>query len=376
MAPMLAPHAWLLLVLLLLGAAGCEAIAGVDDRRLAAGAADGAGASSSGAGAGGGTGGTAGAACGTGGCDENCLPPRLLVAAEAINAPGQYGELLRFSLHGGGTEECQSFSTAPVEQPFAVGWIPPDLVAVAAWNRVLAYDSEWGEQRLDRAYGVSGSFPADVFPLQDPTASRPAVAVAWAAAPDSEIREMVAFDAVSGKEALTWPLNSGDLPIGLGWAGATACPGKPSHLLLVNKDKGIALREAAPFEGKKQVGEDLESPLSLRTLYALGGTDGRRAAWVGAEPESTGAVHYLTEGGQVSGAAWCTSPVAGCVLKHAVPDPTNTQRTIALCEEPGTTERHVVRLDAGAGGGKQCKHLVNGADYGPERRLARLAVQP
>jgi hypothetical protein len=288
----------------------------------------------------------------------------LLVGMEDVTNTNKPGAVLRLSLGANPPGRCSDLDAGMPSQPFSVAAIPTDRVAAATWDLVVLLDSTNNRELWRAPRPGTQDYPMDVFPLQSPDGSW-LVAVGYSMLPGM-IRDLYAYDARNGTERHHWRLNSTDIPLGLGWVGMTRSSSSASRFFALNPTSS-ALREIDPFSGA-QIGGDISPSRNLRTIYALETSGAPRVAWVGDSLSPSDAVFYWDTGVGISPAFTCTT---ACEFAHVVPDPTSTD-LLALCGTPAQVVRRVVRINTTSGA---CTTILDGAPFGPAKRLSRLAIQ-
>jgi hypothetical protein len=105
------------------------------------------------------------------------------------------------------------------------------------------------------------------------------------------IRSVKTHRLADGAVGQSWTLDSGGLPLRLGWTGMTQSPGFPSHFLAVNSSQGVSARDIDPFTPVLGAGA-VETTHSVRSIYALDSAP-LRMAWVGVGGAGTSGVFYF-----------------------------------------------------------------------------------
>lgn len=364
------------------GATASDASAGAAGTGGTSGSAGAGGSPGAGGGGSAGTGGTAGSSgsggsAGAGGA-STCARPVLLVGEEDTSNTNKPGRVLRFSL-AGTPRRCPDLEGggALPSQPFAIAWIPPDLVAVASRGEVAVVNPATDLEVWKQSYGNGAyyDFPFDIFPLTQSSGSKPSVAVAAGQA-GSQMYSIATFSH-AGATGPVYNINSTSFPLGIDWVSITADPLAPGHFLALAPLDNIAMQEVDPAT-PATVGAGLADTTDvLSTIYALDGGGGKlRVAWVGnaAGPDTSDSVYYLTANNMVSPPIGCRDRT--CEYEHAVPDPTDPTRYIALCGHSGSLIRQVVRFRSTDTKGTACEVLFDGATLSSSKRLSRLAVIP
>jgi len=306
-----------------------------------------------------------------GGYEPGCPRPQLLIGVENLNQSSNApGRVLRFSLAASGAlTACPTLSAqgALPHQPMAVAFLPPDAVAAAT------RDGLWvlGLDDVPRYTRAGSDLPIDVFPIIEGTEQLAAVGY-WNAGSSSPVIDRVEVQRDSGPPVHTFRTNSAGFPLSFGVRSMTQSPLDPGRLLaLENPSVGNpqAGADVDPFTNTKQgyvaypAGRDLISVSSIVTAGL------RRTVWVAAD---LNAIFYVRDQGAsipLSGPIKCTTQT--CNLVHAVPDPTDPVRFLALCEQAASVERSVVRFSSTGG---TCDVVYNGALAGANTRLSRLAI--
>lgn len=301
-----------------------------------------------------------------------CEVPHLLVAVESLE--GGAGRVLRFELaDDGAVRRCGDLGAAGeiASMPLTLAWLDDERVAVA---------SDVGIQMLDPtgdslvwSTGGDGLWPRDAFVLEEPGIGR-RLAIAVGQPGIDDLREIRVYDG-DGGVTRSWPLNGGDLPLGLGVYGVTQSPVHRERLLAV-KLGGYAAAEVDPWEPAGYTAEPWvrdRKGVVFSSISALESDGLNRVAWVGVEAGASG-VYYLFEPTGQPGQTPSMGIGCGnreCSFVHAVPDPTLNTRLFAICAEG--SERDLVRFTSTGG---ECEVIVSAADLEGmgSMGLGRLAV--
>ncbi len=299
-----------------------------------------------------------------------CPLPQLLIAVEnTMNSASGGGRVLRLSLGGAmatpptcSALSAQSFITPEPQSVAAVG----DKVAVVGLDVLQLLDPSTDTVVWSMPIG-SDDFPVDVFALSDPTGQQ-LVAAAYGTTHESPPLAIARVDAwgLDGTLVKSWMTNSSDLPLGLGIYGMTTHPKMPQHFVALDPDNSAWGWDVDPWAGSKSafLGEATGAPISI-----YGDIEGTQMRFVWVDSTSPSAVFYFNEaeGTTLFGPIACM----GCTLLHAVADPTDNLAFFGLCDAPSIDGRRVVRFDSAGG---TCDTILDGAGFGPQSRLSRLAI--
>jgi hypothetical protein len=308
-----------------------------------------------------------------GGTEPGCPRPVLLAGVENLNQSSSApGRVMRFSLGTGGAfTECSTLSAGGMlpHQPMAVAFVAPDAVAAAT------RDGLWviGIDDKERWHTSSSELPIDVFPLQGSGETLVAVGY-WQAGSASPVIDRVdAHRAPGGAPVHTWRTNTAGFPVSSGARSMSQSPLDPTRLFALDNPSAGGPAAAAnvdPFGNSKQTYVSYPTGRDLISMYAfsLGGYN--RVVWVDAGANT---IYYTRENNGVpalSGPIKCNG--LACNLVHAVPDPTDPVRFIALCAATGaSTTRDIVRFSSTGG---SCDVLYAGVTAGTNTRLSRLGI--
>jgi hypothetical protein len=300
-----------------------------------------------------------------------CNLPQLLVTVENLKNSGTGGgRVARLQLDNSGNlpQSCSTLSAQGgiTAQPFSVAQVDTHL-AVEGIDDLQLIDPG-SDTMVWSKPNASTDFPVDVFALHHPD-GRVLAAAAWGNTGQS-MPAITHVDAWAADATLvkSWMTNGADLPLGLGIYGMTSDPMTPTHLLAVDPDNNDMAWDVDPWSASKTVflGSGTGAP---STIYADVWTaqSVMRVVWV----DSTAPTGVLYNND--SGASGLLGPIrcAGCTLLHAVPDPTDNLRFFGLCDGPSVDARRVVRFSSSGG---TCDTVLDGAGFGAQSRLSRLAI--
>jgi hypothetical protein len=307
-----------------------------------------------------------------GGIEPGCPRPQLLVGVEQLNqSSSEPGRVIRFALdNAGGFTPCASLSAGGKlpKQPMAVTFVAPDQIAAATRDGlwVLGLDDQ------ERWHTNTTDLPVDVFPLIAGPETLIAVGY-WQAGSADIVIDRVDAHRDQGAPVYTWRTNSAGFPLSFGVRAMVASPLDPGRIFaLDNPSAGnpAAATDVDPFTNTKQNYVLYPTSRDLISMYAfwLGGY--RRVVWIDAVAN---AIYYTREN---NGNPALSGPIAcnglTCDLVHAVPDPTDPVRFLALCAMPGpSTVRNIVRFSSTGGA---CTMMYSGVTAGAATRLSRLAI--
>jgi hypothetical protein len=299
-----------------------------------------------------------------------CAAPVLLVGLENLGGGASAGgKVMRFSLSGTTVQTCSSLTGAGMlpAQPMAVAFVPPDGVAAATRDGLYLLNLD-GSVRWSRPHT---QLPIDVFPIVDGTGDTLVAVGYWHAGTSSPVIDHVDAHRDGTAPVFTWTMGGG-FPLSSGVRAMTQSPRDPGRLFALDNPSSTtpaAAAEVNPFTPSKTAYVPYPAGQDLRTVYAFAQAGYNRTVWV---DETENAIYYAREN---TGNAALLGPIkcAGntCMLKHAVPDPTNPTGFLALCETAGV-ERDIVRFSSTGG---TCDVIFPGVNAGANTRLSRLAVQ-
>jgi hypothetical protein len=282
--------------------------------------------------------------------------------------------VVRFSLDPSGTPtRCTDFVAAVPTNVYAIGWMPPDEVAVATVDELDALDATTGILDWQQPLTNMNFFPNDLFPLQTPTGES-LVAIAYAPQGGSEINSIYAYDHATSALVNHWTLNDGMFVLGLSWVSMTQQPSRPTHFFAQNDLSDIALRDVDPFNNLFALG-DVTTTRFLHHVSAL--SDGKlRVAWTGDATTSDDSVFYLNAAGQVSSPIACSVAASACEFQRATPDPTSMgSRYFAVCWHSAVLQGQVVRLTTSSVAGSSCEVIYDTTGLGQRRPFAIAIAQ-
>jgi hypothetical protein len=307
-----------------------------------------------------------------GGIEPGCPRPQLFVGVENLNQSSSApGRVLRFSLAANGdTTPCSTLTaqgTLP-PQPMAVAFIPPDAVAAAT------RDGLWviGLDDVARYTRAGSDLPIDVFPLIAGNGEQLVAVGYWNGASSEPVIDRVEALRDASPPVYTWQTNSVGFPLSFGVRSMTHSPLDPGRILALENASVTSPQAAAdvdPFANSKNGYVAYPAGRDLRSIYSIVTAGLRRTVWVSAD---LNAIFYVRDQGggiPLSGPIKCVNRT--CNLIHAVPDPTDPVRFLALCETPASVVRDVVRFSSTGGA---CDIIYTGTNAGANTRLSRLAI--
>jgi hypothetical protein len=307
-----------------------------------------------------------------GGIEPGCPRPVLLTGVEQLNQSSSApGRVMRFALDSnGGFTPCTSLTAGGKlpKQPMAVSFVAPDQIAAAT------RDGLWvmGLDDQERWHTNTADLPIDVFPLIAGPETLIAVGY-WMAGSSSPVIDRVDAHRDQNAPVHSWRTNSAGFPLSFGVRAMVASPLDPGRIFALENPSVSnpgAATDVDPFTNTKQTYVAYPTSRDLISMYAfwLGGY--RRVVWIDA---TANAVYYTRENNgnpALSGPIKCNGVT--CDLVHAVPDPTDPVRFLALCATPGaSTVRDIVRFSSTGG---SCDVMYAGVTAGANTRLSRLAI--
>lgn len=318
-------------------------------------------------------------------CTGGCPLPWLLASIEDLGDECG-GQVWRWSLPGADGDFCACGALdadgAMPRLPFAVGFVPPSTVIVAAErDRVLAIDASTDTLIWDEPYEPQ---PVDIFAIYD-LSGRPMVGVAGKTRGGGQIRNVDFYDAAVGGTPIRRTTN-GDLPLGLSVAGITQSPFDRTWMRTLWNDGRFAAVDVDPWN-------DLRFDTPPHTLgrdgYYLDSVhsswDGTfyRTVWTGVRsdlPDRPSGIYRIARADDAGdnrlplsdgcdelpdGSDWDVD----CDWIHAVADPALNTSSIGLCEHaPG--ERRIVRVRSVG----PCRVFVEQSTIYSDARISGLAL--
>lgn len=313
----------------------------------------------------------------------SCALPWLLASVEDLGGECG-GQVWRWSLTGPDDALC---ACTPLDAggripdlPFAVGFVPPQRVVVAAENdRVVAIDASRDALEWEQPYAWQ---PVDVLAIDDDT-GRPMVAVAGRMR-GGEVRAITFFDAAGAGAPIERGVN-GDLPLGLSIASVTQSPFDRRWLRAL-KSGSYAAADVDPWTNER-----FESPLHtlardgffLHTIHASFDGTFHRTVWAGERSDLDPPVHEIYRIARADDAGDNRVPLGercqeqpdgadydvACEYLHAVADPLLNTSTFALCEHSGSARR-IVRMHSHG----SCLTVVEQGAVHAGVRISRLGL--
>lgn len=311
-----------------------------------------------------------------------CGFPQLLVTVENLSSTTPApGSVLRFELDpypATTAHRCGDLTGGGrmVQQPWTAVRAPDGRVIVAGDDAVQAVDPDTDALTTIVAAGDVPNRPTDAFVLRAPDGSTRVVIAFTAISSSGDIRNVWTLSGSSIVDR--WMLNDGVFPLGLSVSSMTQSPVHPERLLAVRSDM-YAAAEVDPWAGTRFDMPPFVAPrdgVVLRTISALDdGGGNNRIAWTGAQDGRDAAYGITDRLGagdlRVPLPDRCDETMCDSLL-HAVADPTEAHRVIALCETNGPPRvRKVVRFSTT---GRPCEVLIDDASVGRDRRFSRLAM--
>lgn len=310
-----------------------------------------------------------------------CGFPQLLVTVENLASTTPHpGSVLRFQLDAypeTTAHRCGDLTGGGrmIQQPWTAVRAPDGRVIVAGDDAVQAVDPDTDALTVLLPAAEVPNRPTDSFLLRAPEGST-RVAIAFTAVSTSgDLRDVWTFSGTAVVDR--WRLNDGAFPLGLSVSSMTGSPVNPGRLLAVRSDMYAAV-EVDPWARMRFDMPPFVAPrdgVVLRTISALDDGTTNRVVWTGMQ-DGRDAAYAITD---TTGAGDLRVPLPDRCdetmcdsFVHAVPDPTEFHRVIALCESNGPPRvRKVVRFSTT---GNPCEVLVDDANIGRDRRFSRLAM--
>ena len=316
-------------------------------------------------------------------CGE-CALPWLLASVEDLGDECG-GQVWRWSLTGRDGEFCacsplDAEGTIP-RLPFAVGFVPPETVVVAAENdRVMAINGNTDTRIWEHSYGLQ---PVDIFAIEDMT-GRLMVGVAGRNR-TGDINAIEFYDAAIGGDPIVRRPN-GDLPIGLGITSVSMSPFDRRWFRALKSNGGYAAADVDPWTNVAYT--DPPHTLSrdgffLHSLHASFDGTFHRTVWTGERSDlderPSGIYRFARSAdmgdNRVPLRERCQEFPDGldydvtCEYLHAVADPQLNTSSIAVCQH-GPGERRIVRVHSHGG----CYTIVEQSAVYADARISRLGL--
>jgi len=309
-----------------------------------------------------------------------CGFPQLLVTVENFDSPP--GRVLRFELDAypaTTAHRCGDLTGAGrmVQQPWTAVRAPDGRVIVAGDDAVQAVDGETDALTTLVMASEIPHRPSDSFLLRAPDGST-RIAIAFTAfSTSNDIRDL--WTLAGGAVVDRWTLGSGTLPLGIAVKSMTASPINPGRLLAVRSDMYAAV-EVDPWASMRFDMPPYVAPrdgVVLSTISALNDGTTNRVAWVGSQDGREGAYAITDSTGagdlRVPLPYRCDETMCDS-FAHAVPDPTEYHRVIAICTTNGPPSvSKVVRFSTT---GNPCEVLIDDTRVvrGGRLRFSHLAM--
>lgn len=317
-------------------------------------------------------------------CGGTCALPWLLASVEDLGPEASCGgQVWRWSLTGSDGDFC---TCEPLDAggrlprlPFAIGFVPPQTVVVAAEDdRVVAIDGG-----SDRVLWEANSTlqPADVFAIDD-NAGNPMVGVSVRNR-GGDIRRIDFYDAARGGPAISRGVN-GDLPLGLGISSVTQSPFDRRWLRALKPNSHAAFdvdpwMNVAYTEPPHTVSRD---GFFLHTIHAMYDGTWHRTVWTGERsdleerPSGVYRLAVVDDGGdnRVPLRDECDNGPdrlpyeTTCEFLDATADPPLNTSSIAICRD-AAGERRIVRVHFGT-----CWPVVQQEQVHADLRISGIAV--
>jgi len=297
-----------------------------------------------------------------------CALPLLFVTVENVSGSSTGGRVELMTL-GDGTNPPQRCRTLKAQgnltaQPMSAAMVGSGL-AVEGIDALQLLDPQNDVVTWSKPLG-SIDFPRDVFALKHPD-GRDLVAAAWSStATSTTLINRVEAWALDGTSVRNWFLNGTDLPLGTSILGMCSYPMTPTHFLALDPQNHQWAWDVDPWGVAKTArnGELTDAPTSIYADVWMGEV---RTAWTDSSGSSSVVYNNDANGTSLMGPIAC----AGCTLLHVIPDPTLNTRFFGLCDGPSVDSRRVVIFKSTGG---TCDTILEGALYGSQSRLSRLAV--
>ena len=261
---------------------------------------------------------------------------------------------MRFALGGNNASDwtrCRDITGGGVfeDNTFAVGWVPPNGVVVSLDSYLYLVDIDTDEvvwsTWTDRLRAL------DAFGLVSPEGETlVTVAFTTHGSGGDGISTLHtyrnAWDATEPVD--TWFASA--LTLGSNNESFTRSPDHPGCFLTVRYDM-YAARRVCPFTGEPNtdyIGDF--SAANLSTIASLGPANPTRFVWTGTRIGPDASAMYAYDGDGTETPVMVRTPTSRtCIFLDALPDPTHDDGFIAICQDPSTTMRDIVRFREGDG---------------------------
>jgi hypothetical protein len=309
---------------------------------------------------------------------DNCGHPQLLVAVENLHDPNSGalgGKVARLALGDGSKlpTSCATLSASALidAHPLAVTWVPPSSIAAATSNGLYVLNPTTDTI----LWKNSDNPPLDVFTMHSPSgATLVALVISNSAGTGSDGSAIHTYD-LMGNPVNVWKLDVGigsdELPIGIEIWSITPSPLDPSHLFAAGGSTNSPAWDVDTINKTKSSYRP-DNGTTMGTIYSIAS---KRTAW-STKYQKPSAVYYTSEPNTtttaLSGPIRCTP---GCdTILHVVPDPTESDRFLALCDAATMGgPRQIVRFTTAGGA---CEKVIDDAALGIQLQMARLAIAP
>jgi hypothetical protein len=178
-----------------------------------------------------------------------------------------------------------------------------------------------------------------------------------------------------GNPVNTWKLDQNvgpnDLPIGFEMWSMTPSPLSPTHFFATGGSVNSPAYDVDTINKTKSMYRP-DNGTTMGTIYSIAS---KRTAW-STKYQMPSAVYYTNEPNSpttaLSGPIRCTP---GCdTILHVVPDPSKSDRFIALCDATTTGgPRQIVRFTTTS---SACEKVVDDTSLGIQVRMSRLGIAP
>jgi hypothetical protein len=297
-----------------------------------------------------------------------CVGPLLLVTVENVHNGATGGGRVHVMSLGDGTmppADCKTLSAQGqmTPQPFSTAMVKGKL-AVMGIDGFQLVDPSSDLALWSKPVG-NNDFPVDVFALKHPD-GRDVIAFGWAtiqSCPSCEIAHLDGYG-LDGGLIKTWNLGT-DLMLS-SVLSMSSHPKMPTHLFALDPTHSEWGWDVDPWGATKVSGFGNASGIPL-SIYSDLWTSLMRTVWV--DSTSPTRIYYSNDSSSgFFGPIICTT---GCTMLHAVPDPNSNVRFFGLCDGPSVDARRVVWFSSVS---SDCNTILEGAKFGSESRLSRLAI--
>jgi hypothetical protein len=253
-----------------------------------------------------------------------------------------------------------------------VAWVPPASIAVSTSVGLYMLNVDNDSFRWQN----SEQSALDLFTMQDGAGNTILALVTPSGVGDAYELHTFDLQGTPLNQLQFFSCNAGApncLALGFNCWSVTVSPLDPTHILATGCGTSQSAWDVDTVHLTPKTIYRPDNGKALETIYSLAGS--KRTAW-STKDQTPSAVYYTTEPGTKntppSGPVRCTP---GCdSILHVVPDPTASDRFIALCDAAKQGDpRKIVRFSTAGG---TCTKIVDDDGLGVLLRAVRLAIAP